>query len=96
MSGFEICLFLLTILAVLVGSWAIFWARNVEDTARQFWGRCIFVGTLFFLGAGALIAAWQKADGLVPLGLCAGFLVIGILWESPVETSRADMLVPRS
>jgi hypothetical protein len=96
MSAFEICLFFLTVLAVLVGTWAIFWARSPADTARRSWGRRIFVGTLFFLGAGGLIAAWHKADGLVPLGLCAGFLVIGMLWESPVDASRANILFPRS
>jgi hypothetical protein len=95
MSGFEICLFLLTILAVLVGSWAIFWARSVTDATRRFWGRCLFVATLCLLGIGGLIAAWHKADGLVPLGLSAGFLVIGMVWESPLEGAKPQVIVPR-
>src|ERR1700751_3082398 len=93
MSGFEVSLFLLTILAVFIGSWAIFWARSVVDATRRFWGRWFFVATLCVLGAGGLMAAWHKADGLVPLGLAAGFLVIGMLWESPVENSRPHLIV---
>ncbi len=92
----EACLFLLTISAVLIGSWAIFWARNLSDATRRSWGRWVFVATLCVLGMGGLTAAWHKADGLVPLGLASGFLVIGMLWESPVENSSAHFIVPRS
>lgn len=96
MSVIEACLFLLTILAVFIGSWAIFWARGVANDARRIWGRWLFVATLCGLGAGGLTAAWHKADGLVPLGLCAGFLVIGMLWEGPVDSSNPHFVVPRS
>jgi hypothetical protein len=82
MSGFEAWLLLLTVIGIFAGVWAIFWARAAADPVRRFWGQCLFVVTLFVLGAGGLAAAWLRADGLVPLGLSAGFLVVGMLWES--------------
>jgi len=83
MSEFDVWLLLGTVIGVLAGGWAITWARTAADPVRRWWGRCLFVATLFFLGAGGLAAASQRADGLVPLGLSAGFLVIGMLWEVP-------------
>jgi hypothetical protein len=85
MSAFEAWLLLLTLVGILAGSWAIFWARNASDPARRWWGCCLFVITLLELGAGGMAAAWQRADGLVPLGLSAGFLVVGMLWEGPAK-----------
>jgi hypothetical protein len=96
MSAIEACLFFLTILAVLIGSWAIFWARSLADASRRSRGRWLFVATLCVLGIGGLAAAWHKADGLVPLGLSVGFLVIGMVWESPIEKARPHVLIPRS
>src|SRR5947209_1014352 len=85
MSVFDTCLFLVTALGFLAGAWAIGWARTASNPTRRLYGRWIFVATLCLLGAGAFAAAWQHADGLVPLGLSAGFLVIGMLVESPAQ-----------
>jgi hypothetical protein len=81
MSGLDACLLAATTLGTLSGSWSIFWARTAADPGRRSWGQRLFVLTLFILGAGGLAAAWHRADGLVPLGLAAGFLLIGMLWE---------------
>jgi len=29
------------------------------------------------------VAALHRADGLIPLGLSSGFLLVGMLWELP-------------
>jgi hypothetical protein len=83
MSPFECLLLLDTVVGVTAGSWGICWARTATNTSRRLWGRCLFVGTLVLLGAGGLAAAWQRADGLVPLDLSAGLLVVAMLWEGP-------------
>jgi len=46
------------------------------------WGRRLFILTLLLLGITILAAALTHARGLAPLGLIAGFLVIGMLWET--------------
>ena len=53
-------------------------------------GRRLFIATLLILGAVGLIAAVALAEGLVPLGLLAGLLVVAMLVEWPsVEHSPA-------
>jgi hypothetical protein len=88
MSEFDSWLLVYTAIGVLAGGWALFWARTAPDAARRAWGRRLFVATLLFLGLGGLAAAWRRADGLVPLGLSAGLLVAGMLWEGPQATWR--------
>jgi hypothetical protein len=46
-------------------------------------GRILFVGTLLLLGAVMQLAAFYQAEGIVPLGLLAGLLLVLMLWESP-------------
>src|SRR5436305_1059467 len=94
MSAFEICLLCGTVLITISGGWAIFWARVAVDPGRRLWGRRLFVATLLLFAASALVAAWHKADGLVPLGLSAGFLVIGMLWENPGAAARTPQPEP--
>ena len=39
-----------------------------------------------YLGMGQhpdVLAAMHRAEGVIPLGLSSGFLVIGMLWETP-------------
>jgi hypothetical protein len=94
MSEFEFGLLLFTIVGVFAGGWGIFWARMSPDAGRRLWGRRLFVATLFFLGAGTLAAAWQRADGLVPLGLSAGLLVVAMLWEGPQTAWHGADAIP--
>jgi hypothetical protein len=83
MSALEFLLLVDTAIGVVAGIWGIAWARTAADAGRRCWGRRLFVMTLFLLGAGAMAAAWHQADGLVPVGLSAGLLVVGMLWEGP-------------
>lgn len=46
-------------------------------------GRRLFVAALLALGAVGLVAALVLHDGLAPLGLLAGLLVVAMLWEFP-------------
>ena len=93
MPDLESCLFFLTVAGLLLGGWGILWARAEEGVGRAWWGRRLFVGTLVSLGASSLVAAIHRAEGLVPLGLLAGSLVVAMLWESPrAPERRAELL----
>ena len=88
MSSFESWLLALTVIGLLLGAWGIAWARMGGSRVGVYVGRGLFIGTLLFLGANSLLAAWHRADGLAPLGLSAGFLVISMLWEAPTAGRR--------
>ena len=82
MDHFEFWLWILAVVGLTVGSWSIFLCRG--DDASTWWGRRIFVGTILILGVSGLAAAWARADGTITLGLLAGFLLIAMLWETPI------------
>lgn len=52
-------------------------------------GRRLFMASLVALGAGGMIAAMIYSDGLAPLGLLAGLLVVAMLWEWPAEIEHS-------
>ena len=87
-SSFETWLLALTVLGLVLGGWGVVWARTGCSRGGIYMGRGLFVATLLFLGASSLLAAWHRADGLAPLGLSAGFLVIFMLWEAPSAAGR--------
>jgi hypothetical protein len=80
----ELWLVLAAVLGGFVGLLGIIWDR----AGRNRTGRVLFVGAVIFLGAGAVFAAFHRAEGLVPLGLSAGALVVGMLWEDPRPASE--------
>jgi hypothetical protein len=82
---FEYSLLLLAAVCLLFGSLGIFWGRCSNCPNRAFLGRAVFVGTLLLLGAAMQFAAFYQADGIVPLGLLAGVLVVAMLWETPTS-----------
>jgi hypothetical protein len=43
------------------------------------------------LGLTALFAAIQHANGLAPLGITSGLLLVGMLWESPAAALPDEM-----
>jgi hypothetical protein len=90
----EIWLLLLTYAGVLVGTWGILWVRAGSSPLLIVCGRGIFLLTLLFIGANCLVAASYRADGLIYLGLSAGFLVTVMLWESPREALRGTDAIP--
>ena len=89
MPDIEIWLLLLAVTGVVLGTWGIIWVRSSSSPVLIFCGRGIFVATLLFMGTSCLVAASYRADGLIHLGLSAGFLVIFMLWESPREAQTA-------
>ena len=46
-------------------------------------GRAVFFAVLALMCGGSVVAAVYRAEGLSPLGLAAGLLVVAMLWESP-------------
>jgi hypothetical protein len=83
MPELELWLLALALAGLLLGGWGILWARFSQASHRTSWGRSMFVASIVFLAVSSSVAAFHRAEGLVPLGLTAGFLVIGMLWEVP-------------
>lgn len=79
----ELTVLAATILGLLLGSYSIYWVKARPNSRQERWGRRLFVVTLLSLGGIALFAAFTRADGLAPLGLLAGLLTVGMLWENP-------------
>jgi hypothetical protein len=93
MFDLETALLAFTGLGLVLGTWGILWTRMSRARKRVSWGQAVFVATLIGLGASGAVAAFHLADGLAPLGLLAGFLVIGMLWEVPRDYANgADLL----
>jgi hypothetical protein len=80
-STLDLFLMVMTPGGCLLGGWSIYWARGQDHPGRILWGRRLFIVTLLLLGILTTAAALTHAPGLAPLGLIAGFLVIGMLWE---------------
>lgn len=89
MPNLELWLILLLLAGLVAGGWSITWARARQAGRRAAWGRGLFVATLLALGGSNMLAAFHRAEMLVPLGLTAGLLVVAMLWESP-PTPRSD------
>jgi hypothetical protein len=87
----ELWLVALTALGVVIGTSGIFLARASESAMRVAIGRGLFVFTLFFFGVCSSVAAFHHAHGLAPMGLAAGGLVVGMLWETP---QRSGLAIP--
>jgi hypothetical protein len=68
---------------LILGVLGVFLARGSSMPIRSSVGRLLYLGTLLALGGGGLLAAFHRTDGLVPLGLAAGFLVVAMFVESP-------------
>ncbi len=90
MSSLELCLAGFALGCVLLGGLSICWAK-MEHAGAVRWGRRLFVLALSGLGAVGLAAAFARAEGLAPLGLVGGFLVVAMLWESPASFRPAHV-----
>jgi hypothetical protein len=88
----EFWLLVLMVAGSLLGAWGIVWAHNGHASQRASWGRRLFVIALLSLAATSLVAAFHRADALVFLGLAAGLLTAGMLWEGP--SARWQGLAP--
>ena len=94
MPDLEHWLLALTLLGLLLGGWSIIWARTSPTRLGIVSGRILFIGTLMALGGTSSIAALLRADGLAPLGLSAGVLVVGMLWEVPPPAGSQSPRLP--
>lgn len=74
----EFWLAVILLLGLLLGFWGVFWERMGREQGRR-----LFVGAMLVLGAGSVYGAFHRAEGLVPLGLAAGALVVAMLWGEP-------------
>jgi hypothetical protein len=79
-------------LGLILGLWGICWARLGPSSWRARWGKCLFLVTFLTLGAATFVAALNRLDGLAPLGILSGLLVVGMVWESPRSVARDDSL----
>jgi hypothetical protein len=84
-------LLLLTCAGVSLGLWTIWWARASRHPVQAAWGRGLFVCILVCLGVAGLVAAGLRTAALAPLGLCAGLLVVGMLWEPASPPHGVDL-----
>ncbi len=96
MSSFDLGVLAMTVFIAAVGGVSIHWARADAGSRRARGGRVLFVLTLLGIGAIASAAAFARAQGLPPLGIVAGLLIVGMTWESPTprRVPRAEPLSP--
>ena len=85
----EFWLLVILMLGLPLGVWGVLWER----TGREH-GRRLFVGAILVLGAGSVYGAFHRAEGLVPLGLAAGLLVVAMLWGEPRSLEPAPYVEP--
>jgi hypothetical protein len=88
----ELSLVASTLVILLLGGYSISLARTEDNPVRAWWGRCLFIVVLLALGGTGLVAAVMQAEGLAPLGLLAGLLVVAMLWESPAPFRQARIV----
>ncbi len=93
MFGLEFYLAMATLTGLVCGVWGLVLERIGPGRGRNSLGRVLTVSAIVFLGGASLVAAFHRADGLVPLGLSAAFLVVGLLWgepTAPASTTSAE------
>ena len=85
----EFWLLVILMLGLLLGVWGVFWARMGREHGQR-----LFVSAMLVLGAGSVYGAFHRAEGLVPLGLAAGALVVAMLWGEPHSLEPAPYVEP--
>ena len=73
---------------LFLGLWGIFWTRLSPCPRGARWGRRLFVINFLVLGVATYLAALYRLDGLAPLGLLSGLLVVGMVWDGPRPARR--------
>src|SRR5437868_4462346 len=94
-STLDFGVLVLTLVNAVVGGWSIYWARSGPESWRCRGGHLLFVLNLISLGAAGLVAALARAQGLPPLGLVAGLLIVAMMWEGPAPAARRPGPVPQ-
>ena len=70
-------------LGLFLGLWGILWVRLSPTPRQARWGKFLFVFTFLALGGATFLAAVHRLDGLAPLGMLSGLLVVGMVWDGP-------------
>ena len=92
----ELGVLFLTLLNAGVGVLSVYWARSDSPSWRCRSGCILFSVNLVALGIAGVVAALARAQGLPPLGLVAGLLIVAMMWERPVaERERGNVLATR-
>lgn len=92
MPDLEIWLVIQTFAGLILGAMGILWVRAGSGEIRLSWGHGLFISAFLSLGASSLVAAFHRADGLVGVGLTAGLLVVGMLWEGPRPLTQGQSI----
>ena len=87
----ELAVLIATLLGLMMGVCCIYWVKVRPSARHAWWGCRLFIMTLLSLGGLAFFAAIVHADGLAPLGLLSGLLIVGMLWESPTPAVQDDV-----
>jgi uncharacterized BrkB/YihY/UPF0761 family membrane protein len=81
---------LATLAQALVTALSICWARGDDNRRRTVWGRRLFTLNLVIMGLLGVCAALYRCAALAPLGIMAGFLVVGMVWDEPTPSWREN------
>lgn len=90
MTDLDLFVWVLTLLGVFLGTWAIYWSRSQANVVRALCGRCLFLLAMAELGVTALVAAWMHALSLAPMGIVSVLLVVAMLWETPAASWQRE------
>jgi hypothetical protein len=85
---------IMTVVGLILGSCCIYWVNMRPCARRAWWGRSLFLVALMILGSAVLLAALTRNEGLAPLGLLSGLLIVGMLWENPSAIMSDDTQQP--
>lgn len=88
----ELLLLVLLGIGLFLGSWGILGVR-ARRASRAWLGRRLCVSAVVLLGFSSWLAAFHRADGLAPLGLTAGLLLVAMLWEGPMMYDAEPQLI---
>ena len=83
MAVLEIALLVLLAFGVVGGMGGIWLVRGRHPEPGHAAGRWLFIASLLSLGAGNFLSLSFATGCLLPFGLAAGWMVIGMLWEDP-------------
>jgi hypothetical protein len=92
----ELMVLIATLAGLTSGGCCIYFVKMWPRTRHARWGQRLFVVTLLSLGGMALFAAIVHADGLTPLGLLSGLLIVGMLWEGSPAPVLGEETAPTS
>jgi hypothetical protein len=83
-------------LGLFLGLWSILWVRFSPTARLARWGMYLFTVTFLALGTATFLAAVNHLDGLAPLGILSGLLVVGMVWEGPRPVTKSAPLYDSS